>query len=90
MHELAERVLADHGFAGKMGHGLGHGVGIDIHEEPNLSPRNPHPLVPGNVVTVEPGVYLSGEFGMRLEDFGVITRDGFAVFTQSTHDMVII
>ena len=90
MHELAERVLADHGFAGKMGHGLGHGVGIDIHEEPNLSPRNPHPLVPGNVVTVEPGVYLSGEFGMRLEDFGVITHDGFAVFTQSTHDMVII
>ena len=90
MHELAERVLADHGFAGKMGHSLGHGVGIDIHEEPNLSPRNPHPLVPGNVVTVEPGVYLSGEFGMRLEDFGVITHDGFAVFTQSTHDMVII
>lgn len=90
MHELAERVLADHGFAGKMGHSLGHGVGIDIHEEPNFSPRNPHPLVPGNVVTVEPGVYLSGEFGMRLEDFGVITHDGFAVFTQSTHDMVII
>ena len=90
MHELAERVLADHGFAGKMGHSLGHGVGIDIHEEPNLSPRNPHPLVPGNVVTVEPGVYLRGEFGMRLEDFGVITHDGFAVFTQSTHDMVII
>ena len=46
MHELAERVLADHGFAGKMGHSPGNGVGIDIHEEPNLSPRNPHPLVP--------------------------------------------
>lgn len=90
MHELAERVLADHGFAGKMGHSLGHGVGIDIHEEPNLSPRNPNALVEGNVVTVEPGIYLPGEFGMRLEDFGVITHDGFAVFTQSTHDMVII
>ena len=90
MHELAERVLADHGFAGKMGHSLGHGVGIDIHEEPNLSPRNPHPLVPGNVVTVEPGVYLSGEFGMRLEDFGVVTDDGFDVFTNSTHDLVVI
>ncbi|HIW76440.1 MULTISPECIES: aminopeptidase P family protein [Gordonibacter] len=89
-HELAERVLADHGFEGKMGHSLGHGVGIDIHEEPNLSPRNPNPLVPGNVVTVEPGIYLPGEFGMRLEDFGVITPEGFSVFTQSTHDMVII
>lgn len=89
-HNRAEQVLADHGFGGMMGHGLGHGVGLDIHEEPNLSPRNPHPLQPGNVVTVEPGIYISGEFGMRLEDFGVITADGFSVFTKSTHDMVII
>lgn len=90
MHELAEQVLADGGFAGRMGHGLGHGVGIDIHEEPVLSPRNERPLTPGNVVTVEPGVYLPGEFGMRLEDFGVVTEDGYDVFTQSPHDMVII
>ncbi len=89
-HELAEHVLAEHGFAGKMGHSLGHGVGIDIHEEPLLSPRNGAPLVPGNVVTVEPGVYLSGDFGMRLEDFGVITETGYEVFTQSTHDMVVL
>ena len=90
MHELAEQVLAEHGFAGKMGHGLGHGVGIDIHEQPVLSPRNEKPLVTGNVVTVEPGVYLAGEFGMRLEDCGVLTSDGFEVFTQSTHDLVIL
>lgn len=90
MHELAEQVLAEHGFAGKMGHGLGHGVGIDIHEQPVLSPRNENPLVAGNVVTVEPGVYLAGEFGMRLEDCGVLTSDGFEVFTQSTHDLVIL
>lgn len=89
-HDLAERVLADHGFAGAMGHSLGHGVGVDIHEEPNLSPRNDAPLVAGNVVTVEPGVYLPGEFGMRLEDFGVITADGFDVFTQSTHDLTVV
>lgn len=90
MHELAEQALADGGFAGKMGHSLGHGVGIDIHEQPVLSPRNDAPLVAGNVVTVEPGIYLSGEFGMRLEDFGVVTSDGFEVFTQSTHDMVVL
>lgn len=89
-HELAERVLADAGFAGKMGHGLGHGVGIDIHEEPVLSPRNDRALVAGNVVTVEPGIYLPGEFGMRLEDFGVITDEGFEVFTQSPHEMVVL
>lgn len=90
MHELAERVLADAGFAGKMGHGLGHGVGLDIHELPNLSPRNGERLVAGNVVTVEPGIYLPGEFGMRLEDFGVVTSDGFQVFTQSSHDLVML
>ena len=89
-HELAESVLAEHGFGGKMGHGLGHGVGIDIHELPNLSPRNPAPLGPGNVVTVEPGVYLPGALGCRLEDFGVSSEDGFEVFTQSTHELVII
>lgn len=89
-HELAEEVLASAGFGGKMGHGLGHGVGIDIHEEPVLSPRNDKPLVEGNVVTVEPGIYIPGEFGMRLEDFGVITERGFEVFTQSTHEMVVL
>ena len=89
-HELAERVLAEAGFAGKMGHGLGHGVGIDIHEEPVLAPRNEKPLLAGNVVTVEPGIYLPGEFGMRLEDFGVVTESGFEVFTSSTHKMVVL
>ena len=89
-HAKAEEILAAGGFAGRMGHGLGHGVGIDIHEQPNLSPRNKKPLVAGNVVTVEPGIYLEGEFGMRLEDFGVITERGFQVFTQSSHEMVII
>ncbi len=90
MHALAEEILSEAGFEGKMGHALGHGVGIDIHEEPGLSPRYTQPLVEGNVLTVEPGVYLSGEFGMRLEDFGIITHDGFEVFTESTHDPVII
>ena len=89
-HQLAEGVLAEGGFGGKMGHGLGHGVGIDVHELPALNPRNEKPLVEGNVVTVEPGIYFPGEFGMRLEDFGVVTASGFDVFTQSTHETVII
>lgn len=89
-HELALEVLEEGGFGGLMGHGLGHGVGIQIHEEPVLSPRNEKPLVTGNVVTVEPGIYIPGEFGMRLEDFGVITEKGFEVFTHSTHELVVI
>ena len=90
MHQHAEDVLEQEGFGAKMGHGLGHGVGLDIHEEPCLNLRNKKPLEPGNVVTVEPGIYLPGEFGMRLEDFGVVTQDGFEVFTQSPHEMTVI
>lgn len=89
-HELALAVLAEGGFEGRMGHGLGHGVGIEVHEEPVLSPRNPAPLVPGNVVTVEPGIYIPGSFGMRLEDFGVVTEQGFDVLTSSTHELVVV
>lgn len=89
-HELAERVLAEGGFAGRMGHSLGHGVGLQVHELPLLSPRNEEPLVAGNVVTVEPGIYIPGRFGMRLEDFGVVTDNGFETFTQSTHEMVVV
>ncbi len=89
-HNHAEAVLEQAGFGGCMGHSLGHGVGLQIHESPNLSPRNVVPLEPGNVVTVEPGIYISEEFGCRLEDFGVVTEDGFVVFTQSPHELVII
>ncbi len=89
-HELAERILADGGFAGKMGHGLGHGVGCEVHEDPVLAPRNDQPLCAGNVVTVEPGIYLEGEFGMRLEDCGVITDDGYRPFSTIPHDMVVL
>ncbi len=90
VHAHAEQVLAEGGFEGAMGHSLGHSVGIDIHESPNLSPRNDQPLVAGNVLTVEPGIYLPGKFGMRLEDYGVVRSDGYEVLTQSTHEMVIV
>ena len=90
VHDKAEDILAQHGFAHTMGHSLGHSVGLDIHESPNLSPLNQNPLAVGNVVTVEPGIYIAGEFGMRLEDFGVVGEDGFEVITQSSHEMVII
>ncbi len=89
-HEAAERVLADGGFAGKMGHGLGHGVGLECHELPVLNARSEAVLAEGNVVTVEPGIYLPGEFGMRLEDCGVITADGYEVFSKLGHNIVII
>ena len=88
--ELAERALAEGGFKGRMGHGLGHGVGLEVHELPVLNPRNDQPLQAGNVVTVEPGIYLPGRFGMRLEDFGVVTESGFEPFTATSHELMVV
>ncbi len=90
VHAHAENVLAEGGYAGKMGHSLGHGVGIDIHEKPLLSPANHMPLAEGSVVTVEPGIYIPGSFGMRLEDCGLVTEGGYRPFAASTHEPVIV
>ena len=90
MHELAESVLAEHGFAGKMGHSLGHGVGLDIHEQPVLSPKNDAPLAEGNVVTVEPGVYLAGSDGARLEDCGVLSCGAYVNFCTLGHELMVV
>ena len=73
-----------------MGHGLGHGVGLDIHEEPCLNLRNSQPLPAGAVVTVEPGVYIPGELGVRLEDFGLVGEDGFESFCTLTHELIVV
>ena len=68
MHETARRVIDDGGYGEFFNHGTGHGVGIDMHEEPRFRNGFGGTLEPGNVVTVEPGVYLPGRFGVRIED----------------------
>lgn len=90
IHNLAVKVITDAGYGDYFKHGLGHGVGLEIHEQPNFNRRNDKPVPVGAVVTIEPGIYLPGKFGVRLEDFGVMTEGGFAAFTQSTHDLVCI
>jgi len=75
-------------FKGTFGHSLGHGVGLFIHESPRLSARAQGKLVAGNVVTCEPGIYLEGKYGCRIEDMVAITADGIRNFAHSPKELI--
>lgn len=78
---VARALIAGEGFGDHFGHGLGHGVGLEVHEGPTLSPRGAGELRAGNVVTVEPGIYLPGQFGVRVEELVAVTAGEPRVLT---------
>ena len=83
VHALAENVIANAGYRDQFGHGLGHGVGLEVHELPRIGRTVEEPLEEGMVITVEPGIYLSGWGGIRIEDMGVIENGKFRNFTTT-------
>ena len=87
---IARKIISDAGYGENFGHSLGHGVGLEIHEAPNLSPRSSDVLQKGNVITVEPGIYLEGFGGVRIEDLALVTENGYENFTHSAKDLIIL
>jgi len=88
-HETAAQVIRDAGF-GELSHGLGHGLGLDVHELPVLREGVDMTLEPRNVVTVEPGIYLAGKAGVRIEDLVIVTDSEPEILTTFTKDLVTV
>ena len=86
----ARQVIADAGYEKYFGHGFGHGVGVEIHEEPRASSANDTPLPAGAVISAEPGIYLPGRLGVRIEDVIVLTEDGCENLTRAPKELLVL
>ena len=90
MDAAGRQVIAEAGYGEYFGHGYGHSLGIEIHESPNANTRDETLLPVGAVVSAEPGIYLPGKFGVRIEDVTVLTADGCMVLTKSPKELIIL
>lgn len=88
--KAARDVIEKAGFGAYFRHSTGHGVGLEIHELPNLSPRSEYVLQKGNIVTVEPGIYLPGAFGVRIEDMALIEETGCKNLTSAEQKLIVL
>src|SRR4029077_13028256 len=85
----ARSVIADAGYGPNFIHRLGHGIGLDEHEEPFIIAGNTEPLVAGNVFSIEPGVYLPDRFGVRLENIVALAANGARELSRDDHEIVV-
>jgi len=90
LDNCARTIIYGAGYEKCFGHGLGHGVGVEIHEKPTVSPKGEEILKSGMVFTIEPGIYVEGLGGVRIEDMVRMTDDGLEILTKSTKDLIIL
>lgn len=88
--KIARDIIESNGYGKNFGHSLGHGVGMEIHESPTASPRSEEILEENMIVTIEPGIYIENEFGVRIEDFAFVTRDGCVNMTNAPKQLIIL
>ncbi len=88
--KVCRDIIKEAGFGEYFGHGTGHGVGLEIHEEPRVSPKGSTILKPGMIITVEPGIYLPDKFGVRIEDTVLVTEDGYETFAHIPKELIIL
>ena len=86
----ARKVIVDAGYGQYFGHGYGHSLGLEVHEGPNPNPGNSEPMPAGAVCSAEPGIYLPGKFGVRIEDVTVVGIDGCEILTKSPKNLIIV
>ena len=86
----ARKVIQDAGYGSCFGHSFGHSLGIDIHEAPNAAPGNDKPMPDGAVISAEPGIYLPGRFGVRIEDVMILRPDGAQVITKAPKALLVL
>ncbi|NND72679.1 MAG: aminopeptidase P family protein [Rhodothermales bacterium] len=90
LDEMARSHIRSSGYEDKFVHSLGHGVGLEVHEYPSVSTRSAAHLEKGMVITIEPGIYLTGEFGVRVEDIVAVGLDGCDVLTSSPSELLVV
>lgn len=90
IHNTAAKVIADAGYGRFFGHGYGHSLGLEIHETPNARPNDHTPMPLGAMVSAEPGIYIPGQFGVRIEDVVRMEKDGVTDITKSPKELIIL
>ena len=86
----ARKVITDAGYGQYFGHGYGHSLGLEVHEGPNPNPGNSNPMPAGAVCSAEPGIYIPGKFGVRIEDVTIVRENGAEIITGSPKNLIIV